>query len=159
MATTQNLTKKRLSAIPARRRQIFLRALARLGCVTKAAVEAGLSRVVLYTSKSADSEFAHAWADALEAFGDAIESEAFRRGVHGVDQPVYQGGQLVGHVRRFSDSLLLAMLRARVPAYRPSAPTAQPAAPAPVEHDQALLAKKISYILAVAQKEQRQSSG
>ncbi|WP_130472941.1 terminase [Candidatus Magnetaquicoccus inordinatus] len=157
MATTQNLTKKRLSAIPARRRQIFLRALARLGCVTRAAAEAGLSRVVLYTSRSADRDFAEQWTEAIETFADSLESEAFRRGVQGVDQPVYQGGQLVGHVRRYSDSLLLAMLRARIPAYRASAPSAQAAAPALVERDPALLAKKIAFALAVAQK--RQSSG
>ena len=47
-----------------------------------------------------------------------LEEEALRRGLDGWDEPVYQGGTLVGHVRKYSDNLLLNTLRARRPEYR-----------------------------------------
>lgn len=44
-----------------------------------------------------------------------LEDEARRRAVDGVDEPVFQGGELVGHVRRYSDRLLEFLLRGRRP--------------------------------------------
>ncbi|MFN8525102.1 MAG: hypothetical protein U0821_18555 [Chloroflexota bacterium] len=46
----------------------------------------------------------------------AAESELFRRAVEGWEEPVYQGGELVGHSRRYSDSLLKLLLQSRDPA-------------------------------------------
>ena len=44
-----------------------------------------------------------------------MEREAYRRAVKGVEKPVYRGGQLVGTIREYSDSLLMFLLRARRP--------------------------------------------
>jgi hypothetical protein len=42
--------------------------------------------------RQADQAFAEAWEDAMEAGVDRAEQEAFRRGVHGFEEPViYQG--------------------------------------------------------------------
>jgi hypothetical protein len=130
------------------------------GSVTSAADRAGISRKSLYKIRADDADFAEKWAGALESFGDVLEHEARRRGVQGVEEPVFQGGQQVGTVRRFSDTLLLAMLRARIPAYRPAAPAAQVAEAGPVERDPIKLARKIAYALAIAKKsEERQGAG
>ena len=45
-----------------------------------------------------------------------LEDEAMRRAVDGVEEPVYQAGQLVGTKRVYSDSLLKLMLQAADPA-------------------------------------------
>lgn len=51
-----------------------------------------------------------------------LEQEAYRRAVEGVEEPVYQGGELVGTVRRYSDKLLEFLLRGRRPqVYRENA--------------------------------------
>lgn len=44
-----------------------------------------------------------------------MEDEAFRRAVNGTEKPVYQGKELVGHVREYSDTLMIFMLKARRP--------------------------------------------
>jgi hypothetical protein len=44
-----------------------------------------------------------------------MEQEAIRRGQHGVEKPVFQGGKEVGAVREFSDTLLIFMLKSRKP--------------------------------------------
>jgi hypothetical protein len=41
--------------------------------------------------------------------------EAWRRAVKGCRKPVYQGGQLVGYVREFSDLLLIFLIKAARP--------------------------------------------
>jgi hypothetical protein len=44
---------------------------------------------------------------------DKLESEARRRAIEGVEEPVYQGGQLVGTRMVYSDSLLALLLKGR----------------------------------------------
>lgn len=71
--------------------------------------------------------FAEDYHAAMAEGTDVLEEEALRRGLDGYDEPVYQGGALVGHVRKYSDHLLLNTLRARRPEYRATAPVEQPA--------------------------------
>ena len=46
---------------------------------------------------------------------DRLEEECRRRATTGTDEPVYYRGKVAGHVRKYSDSLPLALLNA----YRP----------------------------------------
>jgi hypothetical protein len=46
---------------------------------------------------------------------EAMESEAFRRAVVGVDEPVYYKGMVVGHINRKSDAMLQMLLKAHDP--------------------------------------------
>jgi hypothetical protein len=62
-----------------------------------------------------DPEFARQVELARSVGASVLEDEAMRRGLQGVEKPVFQGGKLVGHVREFSDTLLLALLRAHLP--------------------------------------------
>lgn len=43
---------------------------------------------------------------------DRLEGEAYRRAVIGVEEPVFHKGQRVGHVRKYSDTLLIKLLEA-----------------------------------------------
>lgn len=46
-----------------------------------------------------------------------LESAAIQRGVHGVEEGVYYKGEKVDTQRKYSDTLLVKLLEARVPAY------------------------------------------
>jgi hypothetical protein len=98
-----------------RARETFLAKLTETCCVLRSAEAAGINRVRLYEMRAADPEFAEAWAKALDAGTDVLEAEAIRRAVEGVDEPVFQGGELVGHVRKYSDTLLARLLDAHKP--------------------------------------------
>jgi len=100
----------------------FLQALANTGSVTAAIAVAGSSRTRVYELRKADPAFAAAWDEAEEAAVDRLEDEARRRAVEGIPEPLVSAGKLVRDdqgqpivVRRYSDHLLLALLKARRP--------------------------------------------
>jgi hypothetical protein len=93
----------------------FLDSLAESANVTWACKATRVPRATVYEWREADPKFAKAWDEATELGTDALEDEAIRRGHAGVDKPVYQGGEKVGVVREYSDTLLIFMLKARRP--------------------------------------------
>ena len=98
------------------RRAAFLDELEMSGNVSRAARLIDVSRRSLYDRRAADSEFARAWQDALDAAMDALEEEARRRALEGNEEPVFYQGKPVGRVRKYSDPLLMFLLRAHRPA-------------------------------------------
>lgn len=94
---------------------VFLAALSETANVTKAMKVAGLSRAGLYYWLNDDPEFKARFLETVEMATDSLEDEAVRRAHEGLDKPVYQGGKLVGHVREYSDTLLIFLLKARRP--------------------------------------------
>ena len=44
-----------------------------------------------------------------------LEAEARRRAAIGVDEPVFYKGEVVGHIRKYSDTLLMFLLKAHWP--------------------------------------------
>ncbi len=86
------------------------------GASVRAATEAlGIKSDAPYRWREDDTEFAVRWRHAEEAGTDLIEEEAYRRAVKGVEKPVYRGGEVVGHVADFSDTMLMFLLKARRP--------------------------------------------
>ena len=112
-------------------REVFLRELAMHGIVQRAALAAadaagrkvmsarGAARA-FYDERNRDPEFAQAWDDAVEEAGAAIESEIHRRGVDGFEEQRIDSSGKIHVYRRFSDPCLLALARARLPAFRKS---------------------------------------
>lgn len=79
----------------------------------RAAAEAvGRHYTTIYRQLRADEDFRAAFEEVRGALGDVALAEAVRRAVDGVDKPVYQGGELVGYIREYSDTLLRDILRA-----------------------------------------------
>jgi len=74
-----------------------------------------VSRASIYQWQEHDAEFTVAMREAGITATEALETEAWRRARDGVDEPVYQHGKLVGTITRYSDNLLMFMLRARAP--------------------------------------------
>ena len=99
----------------AERDGIFLAALAEGLSVTAATGRANYVRSVVYVRRAKDQDFAAAWDAALEAGTDALEDEARRRAHDGVEEPVHYKGEVCGTIRRYSDLLLIFLLKARRP--------------------------------------------
>ncbi|MBE0531038.1 MAG: terminase [Rhodospirillales bacterium] len=109
------------------RRAAFLKALAETGSVTAASMAAGIERREALACTDEDETFALRWADALETYVEALEAEADRRGVAGIDKGVYYQGARIDTVRDYSDALLVLRLKALKPdKYRERAAGAPP---------------------------------
>ncbi|TPG39747.1 hypothetical protein EAH79_13695 [Sphingomonas koreensis] len=109
----------------AARQRIFLRALSETGCVRDACARAGISNTSAYRMKKRSAPFARAWDRAIAKAMPTIEQAAYERAVIGWDEPIVQGGKVVGSKRRYSDSLLRLLLQ------RQSAPSGPAVAEAP----------------------------
>ena len=97
------------------KRAKFLSILAECGNVTRAAEESECGRIMLYKIKSQDEEFSAAWEEAADIGAKRLEDEARRRAVEGWQDPVWHQGQQVGTVRKYSDTLLICLLKAHHP--------------------------------------------
>jgi hypothetical protein len=105
-----------------KKRAAFLTALGGGNTVTFAAERVGVTRQVAYRVREQDPTFKAEWEQAVEQGTEALEQEAKRRALEGWDEPVYQGGAMVGTVRKHSDTLLIFLLKGRKPAtYRDNA--------------------------------------
>lgn len=95
------------------------------GNVSAAAQKAGIGRMTAYDARNTDGkegaalleaqEFAAAWDSAREVAADALELEARRRAKEGWPEPVFYQGKQVGRVRKYSDTLLIFLLKATRP--------------------------------------------
>lgn len=90
------------------------------GNLTAAAEAAEVGRRTVYTWRAADAAFRAALEVAEEEAIERLEREVFRRAIDGVEEPVHYQGRQVSTVRRFSDTLLLALLRRRSLEWRAS---------------------------------------
>jgi hypothetical protein len=99
----------------------FLTVLAQTGNITACCAAAKVSRQAAYKARIAHPEFKEAWDDAIEKATDALESEARRRALDGVEKPVFgsggrgKGTVQVGAIREYSDVLLIFLLKAHRP--------------------------------------------
>jgi hypothetical protein len=115
----------------------FLAVLRETGNHSAACHAARIDRTTPYKAMREDQDFAAAYKDAMDEACDALELEARRRAHDGVDKPVVYQGELCGTwvdaqgrvvtaqtpgarlvpltLKEYSDSLLLALLRAHRP--------------------------------------------
>ena len=99
----------------ARARERFLHAYALYGNITTAAKAAGIGRATVYVWQEHIAGFAEAMTAAGHEATEVLEQEAWRRARDGTPEPVYQHGREVGTVQRYSDALLMFLLKARAP--------------------------------------------
>jgi hypothetical protein len=97
------------------KKPVFLAAYAETGTITAAAKLANISRHTHYDWMKADEEYRVAFADAEEKAIDALEQEARRRAIVGTEEPVYHQGKVVGMIRKYSDTLLIFLLKGNRP--------------------------------------------
>ena len=127
-----------------KRDAIFFETLAHNGIVTYAAKVAGYARVSVYEYRRDDPDFAARWEEAIVASTENLEAEAYRRAAQGTESFVVSNGKVVlfkvpkvssitGEIeldengepileaqplveRKYSDTLLIFLLKARKPA-------------------------------------------
>lgn len=85
------------------------------GNVSRACEAIKVNRQRVYEWRAADPAFAAKWDEAVEAGTEELEQEARRRAYMGVDEPVFYQGEECGAVRKYSDTLLIFLLKGRRP--------------------------------------------
>lgn len=112
-ATARQMELQRLATLKAKAR--FLREFAECGNVLRSAKAVKVGRRTVYDWLQVDEEFKALYGQAHEDALDELEEEARRRAVDGVLEPVYQGGKKVGSIRKYSDTLLITLLKGKRP--------------------------------------------
>ena len=97
----------------------FLAVLRETGNVQYSCTAATLDRTSAYWIRKRNPEFKAKWDQALEE-GEEIrlalaEQELRRRAIDGVDEPKFHLGRVCGHIRKYSDLLLIFHLKALNP--------------------------------------------
>jgi len=101
--------------LTAKKKKDFLDLLAQTGNVSQSAEAVGTTRYTVYRARKADPEFAAAWDEAVEVAVIALEDEARRRAYEGVEEPVFYKGEVCGSIQRYSDTLLIFLLKGHKP--------------------------------------------
>ncbi len=99
----------------------FIAMLADSGSVSAAAASQGMrpeSAYKLRRHPQADA-FRRAWAAALAVGVQRLTDLAIERAIHGVAEPVFYKGEIVGERRRYDNKLLMFTLRHHDPSYLP----------------------------------------
>jgi hypothetical protein len=103
-----------LSGIEHAKKRAFLVAYSESGNVSGSCAQVGIERATEWYWRS-DAAFVAAKAYAWQLAAEKLEAEAFRRAHDGVEEPVFQGGAEVGRVRKYSDTLLIFLLKGAKP--------------------------------------------
>lgn len=96
------------------RQVAFLMAYSDAGTVKAAAEQARVPRST-HQIWLKDPRYQEAFSLAQELAGDLLEQEAIRRAAHGVPEPVFYRGEVVGAVKKYSDALLTFLLKGNRP--------------------------------------------
>lgn len=95
----------------------FLLGIAQYGTMRLAAEKSGVPLHLhhKWVAKDVSGDYRRAYNSAQSMAVMLVEDEAWRRGVEGVDEDVYQGGELVGSKRVYDSSLLKLWLQGNAP--------------------------------------------
>ena len=106
--------KNRIKLTP-KKQDEFIQRLSTTCNVTEAAKLIGIRRETAYQFRDQHPEFKAAWENAINQGIDSLEREARHRAAEGTDEPVFHRGQVCGAVRKYSDTLLIFLLKAHRP--------------------------------------------
>jgi hypothetical protein len=107
--------RQRHDAFTGAKKQLYLKALAKAGCIQDACRTTGVSSSTVYNHQSSDPEFARHCQLALDMASTPIELTAYERAVVGIEEDVIRGGKVVGTRIRRSDYMLRVMLQGSNP--------------------------------------------
>jgi hypothetical protein len=107
--------RERHDGFSAERKQLFLTALRSGESVLGACALVGVSNRTAYNHRDRDPCFARDWGLAVRMHRAPLELAAYRRGVEGIEEPVYHRGKQVGTRRLYSDALLKLLLAGEKP--------------------------------------------
>ena len=107
-----------ITIFEADRKARFLATLSLCGAVNQSSQAAGISPHTVRTHLKADPEFKLAYDEAMQDFKEGIEREVMRRAIMGWEEDVFQLGEFVGTVRKFSDRMLELLAKRHIPEYK-----------------------------------------
>lgn len=94
---------------------LFFELLSQGNTATMAARTLGVSLRTLQKARERDPEIRRQWSEADDAGTEALEQEAYRRAVLGIEKGLFYQGERFGSEREYSDQLLIVLLKARCP--------------------------------------------
>ena len=97
------------------KKRLFLEAYSSCGNITKAAEMAGVCRASHYLWINNDESYKIYFAEAEQEAIDRLEAEARRRALNGVAEPVFYQGVECGTIQKYSDTLLIFLLKGAKP--------------------------------------------
>jgi hypothetical protein len=102
----------------------FLRAFAETCSIKQASRLAVIDKSTHFVWMSRDANYVAAFESCKVQAVQVLEDEAVRRASEGVDEPVFYKGEQCGTIRRYSDSLMMLLLKGHLPSrYREAAAT------------------------------------
>jgi len=110
---TETVSKR--EATKKKRQEAFLKEFRLCATITHAAEIALISRRTHYLWLDKDLVYAKRFEEAKIAATDALVAEARRRAVQGVEEPIFYKGELVQTIRKYSDTLLIFLLKGALP--------------------------------------------
>lgn len=93
----------------------FINRLAACGNIKKSAELANIPYAKILAMKKCDTKFRGRMEEALSDAAVILEDEARRRAIEGVEEPILYKGEITGSKIKYSDALLLALLKAHYP--------------------------------------------
>ena len=97
---------------------VVIRELGKHGNVTQAMKSAKAARGWVYGRRQRDRFFRDAFEAARACGIEVLKDEAHRRAYAGIEEPVFHQGAICGHVRKYSDGLLMFLIKQADPSYR-----------------------------------------
>lgn len=111
----EEAVRQRHDAFTGTKKQAYLKALTRTGCILDACRLTGISSSTVYNHQAADPEFARNCQLGLDMASAPIELTAYERAVVGVEEDVIRGGKVVGTRMKRSDFMLRILLQGSNP--------------------------------------------
>ena len=97
---------------------LFIKELTLCGRVDLACKKAKAGRGWIYKWRQHDADFLAAFEEARACGLEALKDEAFRRAYEGVAEPRFHQGEICGEVQKYSDTLLMFLIKQSDPSYR-----------------------------------------
>jgi hypothetical protein len=110
MKETKEINEKRHS-----KKEAFLAAYSKMANITYAAKASNVFRASHYRWMQTDPDYKQKFYEAHEEACDLLEAEATRRAVQGIEEPIYYQGVECGKIKKYSDTLLIFLLKAARP--------------------------------------------
>ena len=105
--------------IPHRKKRALLAALLETGGnLTQACKAANVSKRSHFDWKSCDPVYVAVYEKQRMRSIDILEAEAVRRAVEGTEEDVYHQGKVVGTRKKYSDNLMMFLMKERNPRYK-----------------------------------------
>jgi transposase len=97
---------------------IFLDSFKQTANISESCKDADINRSTFYDWLERYEEFSIFYHQAEQIANDRLRREILRRGVEGWLEPQFSAGKNMGNVRKYSDTLLIFLAKARMPEFR-----------------------------------------